>query len=65
MGQNRLEEAEAAFAAADLAYEQFSSASHRASAWVAQGDLAANRGDDRAAARLYRQAAEALQDVRF
>ena len=35
------------------------------SAWVAQGDLAARRGDDRAAARLYRRAAEALQDVRF
>jgi tetratricopeptide (TPR) repeat protein len=65
MEQDRLEEAEAAFAAADSAYEQLSSASHRATAWVAQGDLATRRGDDRAAARLYRQAAEALQDVRF
>jgi tetratricopeptide (TPR) repeat protein len=65
MEQGRLDEAEAAFAAADSAYEQLSSASHRASAWVAQGDLASRRGEDRAAARLYRQAAEALQDVRF
>ena len=39
--------------------------SHRAAAWIAQGDLATQRGDDRAAARLYRRAAEALQDFRF
>jgi hypothetical protein len=32
---------------------------------MARGDLAAKRGDDRVAANLYRQAAEALQDVRF
>src|SRR6266568_467311 len=63
--QGRLDEAEEAFRAGERAYDQLSSASHRASAWVAQGDLAAKRGDDRAAARLYRQAADALQDVRF
>jgi tetratricopeptide (TPR) repeat protein len=63
--QNRLDEAEDAFQAGEQAYDQLSSASHRASAWVAQGDLAARRGDDRTAARLYRQAADALQDVRF
>jgi tetratricopeptide (TPR) repeat protein len=63
--QGRLDEAEEAFAAADAAYEQLSSISHRAAAWVAQGDLATRRGDDRAAARLYRKAAEVLQDVRF
>src|ERR671935_2721267 len=63
--QDRLEEAEAAFKAAERAFDQLSSASHRASAWVAQGDLAAKRGDDALAARLYRNAAEALQDVRF
>src|SRR6266516_1213222 len=63
--QDRLDEAEEAFRAGERAYDQLSSASHRASAWVAQGDLAARRGDDRAAARLYRQAADALQDVRF
>jgi tetratricopeptide (TPR) repeat protein len=65
MEQGRLDEAEAALAAGERAYDQFSSGSHRASAWVAQGDLAARRGDDRTAARLYRQAADALQDVRF
>jgi tetratricopeptide (TPR) repeat protein len=63
--QNRLDEAEVAFRAGENAYDQLSSASHRATAWVAQGDLAARRGDDRTAARLYRQAADALQDVRF
>ena len=65
LDQGRLDEADSAFAEADAAYEQLGSASHRASAWVAQGDLASRRGDDRAAARLYRRAAEALQDVRF
>src|SRR5438445_1423667 len=63
--QDRLHEAEEAFRAGEIAFDQLSSASHRASAWVAQGDLAARRGDDALAARLYRNAAEALQDVRF
>jgi len=63
--QDRLDEADEAFQAGERAYDQLSSGSHRASAWVAQGDLAARRGDDRTAARLYRQAADALQDVRF
>jgi tetratricopeptide (TPR) repeat protein len=65
LDQDRLAEAEEAFRAGEEAYGQLSSASHRASAWVAQGDLAARRGDDSTAARLYRQAADALQDVRF
>jgi tetratricopeptide (TPR) repeat protein len=65
LGRDRLDEAEQAFHAGEQAYDQTSSASHRASAWVAQGDLAARRGDDRSAARLYRKAADALQDVRF
>src|SRR5919204_948928 len=63
--QDRLDEAEVALRAGERAYDQLSSASHRAEAWVALGDLAAKRGDDRTAARLYRQAADALQDVRF
>jgi predicted metal-dependent hydrolase len=41
------------------------SISHRTEAWVALGDLAVRRGDDRGAARLYRNAAEALQEIRF
>jgi hypothetical protein len=65
MEQGRLDEAEEWFRAADASFEQLSSASHRAAAWIAMGDLAARRGDDSAAARLYRKAAEALQDVRF
>jgi len=63
--QDRLDEADEAFKAAESAFDQLSSASHRAAAWVAQGDLAVKRGDDQTAARLYRNAAEALQDVRF
>ena len=59
------DEAEVEFKAAERVYDQLSSASHRAAAWVAQGDLAAKRGDDALAARLYRNAAETLQDVRF
>ena len=51
--------------AAESSFDQLSSASHRAAAWIAQGDLATRRGDDRVAAGLYRRAAEALQDVRF
>ncbi len=63
--QGRLEEAKETLAAADSSFEQMSSTSHRAAAWVALGDVAARRGDDREAARLYRRAAETLQDFRF
>jgi tetratricopeptide (TPR) repeat protein len=63
--QDRLDEADTAFKAAESAFDQLSSASHRAAAWIAQGDLAVKRGDDQLAARLYRTAAEALQDIRF
>ena len=48
-----------------LPAEQLSSISHRAEAWVALGDLAARQGDDGQAARLYRNAAEALTEIRF
>ena len=63
--QGRLDEAEETFELAAASFAQLSSASHNAAVWVAQGDLAARRGDDRTAARLYRRAAEALQDFRF
>lgn len=63
--QERLDEAEELFAAAEASFDQLSSASHRAAAWIAQGDLAGRRGDDRRASRLYRRAAEALQDFHF
>src|SRR3954463_9275763 len=65
MEQGNLDEAHHAFAEAELNLSQLSSASHRAVAWTAQGDLATRRGEDRTAATLYRRAAEALQDVRF
>jgi len=63
--QDRLNEAEETLAAADSSFEQLSSVSHRAAAWVALGDLSGRRGDDAEAARLYRRAAESLQDFRF
>ena len=63
--RDRFDEAEESFRSADATFEQLSSISHRAGAWVALGDLAARRGEDAEAARLYRNAAEALQDMRF
>jgi tetratricopeptide (TPR) repeat protein len=63
--RGRFDEAEECFRSADATFEMFSSVSHRANVWVAQGDLAARRGEDAEAARLYRNAAEALQDMRF
>jgi tetratricopeptide (TPR) repeat protein len=63
--QGRLDEAAEAFDAAEHSFDRLSSISHRASAWIAKGDLAARRGEDRVAAQLYRRAAEALQDFRF
>ena len=65
MERGRLEEAEECFRAADAAAEQLASISHRTEAWVALGDLAARRGEDRESACLYRNAAEALQEIRF
>ncbi len=65
LAQGRLDEAETALADAEGRLSQLSSASHRAAAWIAQGDLATTRGDERRAAALYRSAAEALQDFRF
>ncbi len=63
--RGRLDEAEESFKTAEAVFEQMASVGHRAGAWVALGDLASRRGDDREAARLYRNAAEALQDIRF
>lgn len=63
--RGRLDEAKESFEAADAVFEQMASVGHRAGTWVALGDLARRRGDDTEAARLYRNAAEALQDIRF
>jgi tetratricopeptide (TPR) repeat protein len=63
--QERLDEAEAAFAAAEACFAELGSGSHRAAAWIARGDLATLRGEHERAAELYRTATEALQNVRF
>ena len=63
--QEKLEEAEASFELAERTFKQVSLSSQLAAAWIAQGDLAARRSDDRRAAQLYRRAAETLQDFRF
>jgi tetratricopeptide (TPR) repeat protein len=65
MEQGRLDEAQEMLHDAEASAEQLESLSQRAAAWLAQGDLAGRRGDDATAARLYKKAAEALQDVRF
>ena len=61
--QGRVEEGERWIAAADESFEKASSVSHRSSAWIALGDVESRRGDDRAAAGLYRRAALALHDA--
>jgi tetratricopeptide (TPR) repeat protein/DNA-binding XRE family transcriptional regulator len=65
MGQDRLDEAEQAFADAETSFSQLSSVSHNALVWTARGDLALARGDDRGAGELFRRAAEALQENVF
>jgi tetratricopeptide (TPR) repeat protein len=61
----RVDEAERSFIAAADCFSAVESISHMAGAWVAIGDVAAERGDRARAADLYRRAAEALQDVRW
>ena len=63
--QDRLDEAEESLLAAERSFEQLASPGHRSAAYMARGDLATRRGDTISAARLYRNAAELLQDVRF
>jgi tetratricopeptide (TPR) repeat protein len=63
--QGKLDESEQALAAAEDAFEQLGSGSHRAAAWAAQADLSVHRGDKDTALNLYRRVAETLQDFRF
>lgn len=65
LAQGRLDEAGAAFAAAEQTFTRMQSASHLAAVWSAQGELAAARGDMTEAAACYRHAAESLQDFHF
>ena len=58
-------EAAELLAAAEETFERLTSISHRAAAWMAQGELASRQGDKDAAVKLYRRAAEALQDFHF
>jgi tetratricopeptide (TPR) repeat protein len=60
-----IDDAESCFRAAADCFRAVESTSHLAGAWVALGDVAAERGDTGTAAALYRRAAEALQDVRW
>jgi tetratricopeptide (TPR) repeat protein len=62
-GQGKLDEAERWIAGADTTFEQASSVSHRSSAWLAQGDVESQRGNDGVAAGLYRRAARALREA--
>jgi tetratricopeptide (TPR) repeat protein len=59
--QGSLDEAERWIATADETFERAASAGHRSFAWMARGDVESLRGDDAAAAGLYRRAAVALQ----
>ena len=63
--QDKLEDAEQWLRASDSSAERLESIGHRAAAWIALGDLETRRNNQPEAARLYRLAAEALQDVRF
>jgi len=63
--QGRLDEAEEGFVLSESTFAQLSSGSHKAAAWMAQGDLAERRGDERRALDLYRRAAQTLEDVQF
>jgi transcriptional regulator with XRE-family HTH domain len=63
VARGALANAETWIAAADVTFERARSESHRSSAWIARGDVETQRGDDRAAAGLYRRAALALQDA--
>ena len=65
MSLGRIEEAEGSFKAAADCFAAVETVSHLAGAWVALGDVAAAQGQAGRAAELYRQAAEALQDVRW
>jgi tetratricopeptide (TPR) repeat protein len=60
--QDRLLEGEELIAAAEASFQEAESVGHQAAAWIARGDVADRVGDSHEAARLYRQAAVALQD---
>ena len=60
LAQGRLIEAGQELTAAASIFADAKSISHQADGWIAQGDLAQESGDVREAARLFRQATQAL-----
>ena len=64
LGQDRLEEAEVAFAFAERTLAADEAGGDPAAAWLAQGDLARARGLPEEAAERYRMAALALHNAR-
>jgi tetratricopeptide (TPR) repeat protein len=58
--QGRLGEAEVWAERADKTFEGARLTSHRSYAWLAQGDIEVERGNDRTAADLFRRSAVAL-----
>jgi hypothetical protein len=65
MEQDRLAEADEWLRTAEASFEQIASPGHRSAALVARGDLALKNANHAEAARLFKVAAELLQDVRF
>jgi transcriptional regulator with XRE-family HTH domain len=61
--QGSLDEGEQWIARADETFEQARSAAHRSYAWIAQGDVQLERGNDAVAAGLFRRAALALHEA--
>jgi tetratricopeptide (TPR) repeat protein len=61
--QGELAEAEETLAAVDESYGRTESISHLARSWMTRGELELRRHNDAEAARLYREAATALQPV--
>jgi tetratricopeptide (TPR) repeat protein len=64
LGLERLDEAAGVFLEAERTLAR-APIGERAAVWLAQGDVAAKRGDADLASQLYRSAAEALQDFHF
>ena len=61
--QGELEQAEELLADVDASYALTESVSHLARSWMTRGELELLRRNDAKAARLYREAATALQPV--
>jgi tetratricopeptide (TPR) repeat protein len=63
LGQGELEEAEEMLGSVDESYALTESVSHQARSWMARGELELVRRNESEAARLYREAATALQPI--